>query len=152
MAEPPEFITELQRIAQQHLDLGTRIYTLAQDFAKSRGIRLSSVQQITSVGEALLPTSHYTSHEWVVPSEPIGANQQKFTFSDPITMLIFYGEEDMQIEVDNNVSPSTPVIPRYIMGNFEMSVNYVTYKLSPQYASSGARTPNPKLNLFGFRK
>lgn len=146
----PELAKQLVDTAKQHLILGQNLLNIAQALSKQSGVSVSLSAIEGKVG-SFVPKTYFTHHQWVTPPEPIGAQQQKFDqFKGNQTMLIFYGEEDMQFEVNKKIEPNTPVIPRYIMGNFEMEVEYVTYKLSPKYAKAGPREPDPKLYLFGF--
>lgn len=143
---PPDVVRQLLDVSKQHLQLGQNLLQVANQLAQSSGAKITLKQDILSY----VPKTYFTHHEWITAAEPIGANAQKQEFQKPLTMLVFYGQEDMQIEVNKKVANNTPVIPRYIMGNFEMEVDYVSYVLSPEYQKKGARTSDPQLYLFGF--
>lgn len=122
-----------------------------------QALQLKQGASSSNTGAVEVSTKPYTDHYFVQLPDPVTTSPQKYDLLKPADAVIMYSSVDVQIELDRDVSPSTPVISAFQVVNFDLKVkNNITYKMPETYAAAlQQQYPNTPLtdlkgNLYVF--
>jgi len=93
----------------------------------------------------------YENHLFVKASDPLSATPHQYNISHEAEFVILQGTYDYQFELDQHVTPSTPITPALIYAQMPVKTKkYIQYQLSPDVVQNLGSNTKGDFYIFMF--